>query len=106
MIETWRPVLVPGQEKAPSFREHYDSTAALDRLRATEYAYLDRSEHVYLDYAGAGLPSAAQLRVHGERLRGTCFGDPHAEGPASSDSRRLVDQARDTVLAFLGADPD
>jgi selenocysteine lyase/cysteine desulfurase len=106
MIETWRPVLVPGQARAPSFREQYDSTAALDRLRAGEYAYLDRTDHVYLDYAGAGLPAAAQLRVHAERLRGGCFGDPHADGPAALESRRLIDQARDTVLAFLGADPD
>jgi selenocysteine lyase/cysteine desulfurase len=106
MIETWRPVLLPGQAKAPSFREQYDSTAVLDRLRAGEYAYLDRSDHVYLDYAGSGLPAAAQLRVHAERLRGRCFGDPHADGPASLESRRLVESARDTVLAFLGADPD
>jgi selenocysteine lyase/cysteine desulfurase len=106
MIETWRPVLLPGQAKPPSFREQYDSTAALDRLRATEYTYLDRTQHVYLDYAGAGLPAMAQLRVHADRLRGGCFGDPPADGLASQASRDLIDRARDTVLAFLGADPD
>ncbi len=106
MIETWRPVVLPEQARAQSFRDEYDATAALDRLRATEYSYLDRTEHVYLDYAGAGLPAAAQLRVHADRLRGGCFGDPHADGPASAESRRLVDRARETVLAFFGADPD
>ncbi len=106
MIETWRPVLLPGQAKPPSFREQYDSTAALDRLRGTEYSYLDRTEHVYLDYAGAGLPAAAQLRVHVDRLRGACLGDPHGDGPASVASRRLVDKARGTILAFFNADPD
>jgi selenocysteine lyase/cysteine desulfurase len=106
MIETWRPVLLPGQAKVPSFGEAYESTALLDELRATEYAYLDATRHVYLDYAGAGLPAAAQLRVHAERLRAGCFGDPYADGPASPKARRLVDQARDTVLAFFNADPD
>ena len=33
----------------------YDSTAKLDALRATEYARLDREQHVYLDYTGGGL---------------------------------------------------
>ncbi len=105
MIETWRPVVLPEQARSHSFREQYDGTAELDRLRATEYSYLDRTEHVYLDYAGAGLPSAAQLRVHTDRLRGGCFGDPYAGSPASAESRRLVDRARETVLAFFSADP-
>jgi selenocysteine lyase/cysteine desulfurase len=106
MIETWRPVLLPGQARVPSIGEEYESTAVLDELRTTEYAYLDETAHVYLDYAGAGLPATAQLRVHAERLRGGPFGDPHADGPAALESGRLVDQARDTVLAFFNADPD
>ena len=35
----------------------YRSAALLDRLRATEYSYLEAGGHVYLDYAGAGLPA-------------------------------------------------
>ena len=42
----------------------YLSTAVLDRLRATEYSYLDAGGHVYLDYTGAGLPARAQLAAH------------------------------------------
>jgi hypothetical protein len=57
----------------------YRSTALLDRLRATEYSYLDAGGHVYLDYAGAGLPAQAQLDAHAERIRGRCFGNPHSE---------------------------
>ena len=34
----------------------YRGTALLDRLRATDYSYLDAGGHVYLDYTGAGLP--------------------------------------------------
>ena len=42
----------------------YRSTALLDRLRATDYPYLDAAGHVYLDYTGAGLPARAQLAAH------------------------------------------
>jgi DNA-binding CsgD family transcriptional regulator len=67
----------------------YQSTALLDRLRATEYSYLDEGGHVYLDYAGAGLPARAQLAAHAERMRGRCFGNPHSENPASAASTEL-----------------
>jgi hypothetical protein len=40
----------------------YVTTGRLDRLRATEYAYLDQLGHVYLDYAGSGLAAHASLR--------------------------------------------
>jgi hypothetical protein len=33
----------------------YRATAALDDLRAREFARLDAGGHVYLDYTGAGL---------------------------------------------------
>lgn len=109
MIETWRPILVPAQQSGPSFADEYPEyaeTCFLDELRAAEYAYLDENEHVYLDYAGSGLPSDAQLRVHLERLRGGCFGNPHTESPASLASTLLIERAKETVLAFFNADPD
>ena len=68
----------------------YRSTASLDRLRATEYSYLDAGGHVYLDYTGAGLPAQAQLAAHAERIRGRCFGNPHSENPASAASTELI----------------
>jgi len=84
----------------------YKSTALLDRLRATEYSYLDAGGHVYLDYAGAGLPADAQLRAHTERIRRQCFGNPHSDNPTSSAATKLVEQARLAVLAHLNADPE
>jgi hypothetical protein len=49
----------PRPEPAGFLLSHpgYRSTALLDRLRATEYSYLDAGGHVYLDYTGAGLPA-------------------------------------------------
>jgi hypothetical protein len=62
----------------------YRGTALCDRLRATEYSYLDAGGHTYLDYAGAGLPAQAQLAAHAERISG-----PMARiyGPAGTRDR-------------------
>ena len=84
----------------------YRSTALLDELRATEYSYLDAGGHVYLDYAGAGLPAQAQLAAHADRMRGRCFGNPHSENPASAASTELIERARLAVLAHFNAPPE
>ena len=84
----------------------YRSTALLDRLRATEYSYLDAGGHVYLDYTGAGLPAQAQLNAHAERMHGRCFGNPHSENPTSAASTELIERARLAVLAHFNAPPD
>ena len=84
----------------------YRSTVLLDRLRVTEYSYLDAGGHVYLDYTGAGLPAQAQLAAHAERVRAGCFGNPHSESPASAASTELVEQARRAVLAHFRAPAD
>src|SRR5580693_7919978 len=81
----------------------YAATARLDRLRATEYSYLDEGGHVYLDYTGAGLCAQSQLLAHTARLRDGCYGNPHSDNPTSSASTRLVEQAREAVLRFFNA---
>jgi len=83
----------------------YRDTALLDRLRASDYSYLDSGGHVYLDYTGAGLPARAQLRTHAERMRGGCFGNPHSANPTSAASTELVERARLAVLAHFSAPP-
>ena len=75
----------------------------LDELRATEYGYLDRDGHVYLDYTGSGLAAESQLRAHATRLRGGLFGNPHSENPASTASTARVESARRAVLRYLTA---
>jgi selenocysteine lyase/cysteine desulfurase len=83
----------------------YRSTARLDRLRATEYSYLDAGGHVYLDYTGAGLPAQAQLTAHAERVGGRCFGNPHSDNPTSAASTELIELTRLAVLAYFNAPP-
>jgi selenocysteine lyase/cysteine desulfurase len=84
----------------------YRDTAALDELRTTEYGYLDQGNHVYLDYAGAGLAAQAQLSAQAQRLRGRCFGNPHSENPASTASTQLIERARGAVLQHFNAPRD
>ena len=83
----------------------YRSTALLDELRATQYSYLDAGGHVYLDYAGAGLPAREQLSAHAERMRDRCYGNPHSENPASAASTELIEQTRLAILAHFNARP-
>ncbi|WP_243717083.1 aminotransferase class V-fold PLP-dependent enzyme [Actinomadura darangshiensis] len=82
----------------------YAETRRLDELRATEYRHLDA--HTYLDYTGSGVAAAAQIRAHTDRLLGGCYGNPHSENPTSSASTRLVERAREAILAFFNASPD
>ena len=84
----------------------YGSTRLLDRLRATEYSYLDAGGHVYLDYGGAGLPAQAQLGAHAERIGGGCWGNPHSQNPTSAAATELIERTRSAVLAHFNAPPE
>ncbi|WQF82092.1 Putative aminotransferase class V domain, pyridoxal phosphate-dependent transferase, major [Colletotrichum destructivum] len=84
----------------------YKSTARLDDLRATDYGYLDKQDHLYLDFTGAGLAAQSQLREHESRLERTLLGNPHSENPTSRSATHLVEDARARILAHLGASPD
>jgi selenocysteine lyase/cysteine desulfurase len=91
------------------FRDAYPSfasTGRLDELRATEYARLDRTGHVYLDHAGGAVYAESSLRGHLALLALGVFGNPHSSSPASEASTRLADSARRHVLRHFNASPD
>ena len=79
---------------------------ALERLRAEEYARLDRQGHIYLDYTGGSLYAQSQLEAHMALLRDGVFGNPHSNNPTSSAATRLVEEARAAVLDYFNASPD
>jgi molybdenum cofactor sulfurtransferase len=83
----------------------YESTDAIDELRAREYARLDRGEHIYLDYTGGGLYAEGQLRAHHRLLAEHVFGNPHSLNPTSLFATEQVESARQYVLHFFHADP-
>lgn len=84
----------------------YAATRQLDELRATEYARLDRTGHVYLDYTGGGLYAESQLREHMALLNDGVFGNPHSKNLTSLAMTDLVERARDYVLHYFNASPD
>ena len=102
-----KPLTLTDAETA--FRQRYpefETTRRLDELRATEYARLDRQQHVYLDYTGGGLYADSQIRAHSELLLNNVFGNPHSTNPTSLAMTRWVEQARAAVLEFFHASPD
>ena len=86
----------------PSYRR----TDALDTLRQTEYARLDDTGQIYLDYTGGGLHAQTQLETHMQLLSNQVFGNPHSHNPTSLAMTELVEQARAYVLRYFNASPD
>jgi selenocysteine lyase/cysteine desulfurase len=84
----------------------YRSTLHLHTLRAAEYARLDEHGQIYLDYTGAGLHAASQVRRHAELINEHALGNPHSASPASSRTTALVEGARRAVLEWFGAAGD
>lgn len=106
---TFRFNSVEMREAEQAFRQAYpafESTSALDALRAREYARLDDLGHIYLDYTGGGLYAESQLREHFDLLRRNVFGNPHSLNPTSRAMTELVERARASVLDFFRASPD
>jgi selenocysteine lyase/cysteine desulfurase len=95
-----------GEERFRHAFPEYEGSAALDRLRAEEYARLDDAGHVYLDYTGGGLYAASQLRRHFALLENGVFGNPHSHNPSSSAMTDLVEKTRRRVLAFFNTPED
>ncbi len=84
----------------------FDPDGAHAELRRREYARLDESGQVYLDYTGGGLYAASQVEAHAELLRGRVLGNPHSNSPASLASTELVEEARRAVREFFNAPPE
>jgi len=80
--------------------------AAVEDLRAREYARLDAQAHVYLDYTGGGLYARSQLDAHMAMLHSGVYGNPHSNNPTSSAMTDLVEQTRAYVLDYFDAAPD
>ena len=84
----------------------YAATAAVDELRAADYARLDRLGQTYLDYTGGGLYAESQVRRHHELLSARVLGNPHSQSPTSLASAELAAEARDAVRRFFNAPED
>ncbi|MBL8312638.1 MAG: aminotransferase class V-fold PLP-dependent enzyme [Rubrivivax sp.] len=79
----------------------YASTGGLDALRASEYARIDATGQVYLDYTGGSLYAASQVREHAALLADQVLGNPHSVNPSSTAMTVHVERARAAVLAWF-----
>jgi molybdenum cofactor sulfurtransferase len=84
----------------------YAGTHALDDLRNSDYARIDRAGHVYLDYTGGGLYAESQVRAHMDLLLSNVFGNPHSTNPTSLAATRLIEHTRAAILSYFNASPD
>ena len=82
------------------------SSIDLGTLRSTEFARLDSTRSIYLDYSGAALYPASLVTRDAERLANTILGNPHSENAPSRASTDATNTARELTLRFLDADPD
>jgi len=78
--------------------------AFFDELHRFEFAHLAERGESYLDYAGAALYGASQIRAHDEMLRTRLFGNPHSEHGPSRAATEAIDAMRRRVLAWFGVD--
>jgi molybdenum cofactor sulfurtransferase len=83
----------------------YGAGGELDAARSEDFARLERSGDVYLDYTGAGLYAESHVREHAALLAERVFGNPHSTNPTSVAMTELAESARRAVLAHFRADP-
>ncbi len=82
----------------------YANSYAIDQLRQSEFARLDNSAEIYLDYTGGGLYPACLIDQHAELLKTHVFGNPHSHNNSSQLSSSLLERARQDVLDYFHAD--
>lgn len=100
------PALQHAYEEFLAAHPRFAETEAIDQLRAQEYARLDKTQQIYLDYTGGSLYAESQLCAHKSLLKSMVFGNPHSINPTSALSTHYVEQARHDVLAYFNASPD
>ena len=79
----------------------YGDTAVLDALRASDFARLDATKSVYLDFTGAGLHAASHVAEHTAQLTNNVFGNPHSASHSSSATTAADERPRARVLEYF-----
>jgi molybdenum cofactor sulfurtransferase len=102
MTVTYDTALAGFRQAYPAF----ETTTALDELRATEYARLDACGQIYLDYTGGGLYAASQLREHQAMLADAVLGNPHSQNLPSREMTERIEATRARILEFFHASPE
>ena len=80
-----------------------DSDDFFNGLRQKEYARLDQTGQVYLDYTGGNLYPESLIGQHHGYLKKWVYGNPHSNSPASRLSGKHIEEARHEVLRYFNA---
>jgi selenocysteine lyase/cysteine desulfurase len=86
-------------------RDNSNLESFFNRVRKKQYAILDKSAHVYLDYTGGNMYPKCLVEMHHKFLQNAVYGNPHSTNPSSQLSEKLVNESRRSVLDFFNA-PD
>src|SRR5258708_3738201 len=81
------------------------SAVDLADLRREEFARLDATGTIYLDYTGAALYPSSLVSAEARRLENGVFGNPHSESAPSLASAGAIETARHLTLRLLDANP-
>ena len=107
-IDDWRKKEFPNMIGPISLTPEVGAaTKEPENTHATTNPSDNDNDEVYLDYAGAALPSRSLLTaIHEESLSGSSIlGNPHSSGPAASRTSRLIEQAKKEVLDHFNGHP-
>jgi len=94
----------PSYDFKTSLSKDYGYGGKLEHIRKHDMKHMNGS--VYLDYTGSGLYLTSQMKDIFSMYEKTLFANPHSLSPASSLTTEMVEEARDLVLDFVGADPN
>ena len=102
-IDTWRSREFP--HLIPPMLEVRESSDGINS-NTNEASGLSSEPEVYLDYAGAALPSRSQLEsIMSWYTSVGALANPHSTGPAASRTLVLIEQAKKLVLDHFNGHP-
>lgn len=78
--------------------ENQNNDIFFNRLQKNEFARLDKSGHVYLDYTGGNIHPKCLVDMHYRFLQEAVYATPHSTRPASQLSEKFVSEAWKRVL--------
>jgi molybdenum cofactor sulfurtransferase len=103
-IDTWREHEFPGLISPISESTIRDGHCQTNDAERSDGIENDEKE-VYLDYAGASLPSKSQLNaLHLLSMKSQVLGNPHSIGPAASRTMSQIEHVKRRILELFDAD--
>ena len=82
------------------------STFSYELFLEHEFPNSNNTDNIYLDHAGATLPSKTQLQSVFDELNNTEFSNPHSKSKLSQNTDDEIEKARLLVLSHFNASPE